>query len=358
MHTNSIYQVAVIGDGPSGLAAISELLGKGIKQIVWIGKEFKAGRLNHYRQVPSNTKVCLFLKYAERICKGAALPFDGKITELFKDLDPNGHCLLSCAADMVTLLSDRLRKPNESVQSIKEFAEKVVFKDLWSIHLSNQQIVQARAVILAVGSHPKAGFIHHRSVVDVDTALCKDRLVGIINKSDKIAVFGNSHSAMLIIKNLKEIGANPTCIYKHPPLYALYGVGNQIIYDNTGLKGVAAEWTRQHWAGLQKIRFHQEMKVDDFDHAIFATGFERNSTLQIEHENNVLKAGDLIKENGHLLDGQHHVIPGLFGVGIAFPGKDTYEHEGQMIVEDSVGLFKFCRHCEKEVSIILSYLQK
>lgn len=49
-----MYQAAVIGAGPGGLAAVLSLLDHGVKDIAWIDPTFGGGRLNElYREISS-----------------------------------------------------------------------------------------------------------------------------------------------------------------------------------------------------------------------------------------------------------------------------------------------------------------
>lgn len=54
---NSIYQVAVIGAGPAGIKAVSELAAQDIFPILWIDPQFECGELYNYQHIMSNTEV-------------------------------------------------------------------------------------------------------------------------------------------------------------------------------------------------------------------------------------------------------------------------------------------------------------
>lgn len=103
----------VVGGGAAGIAVLGSLLERiGHGKIAWVDTEFKGGRINRkYREVPSNTKVGLFLAYAQ-----ATKPFleviektpkPNAVTQL-EELPQDSTCLLAYAGDMLKLLSDGL----------------------------------------------------------------------------------------------------------------------------------------------------------------------------------------------------------------------------------------------------------
>jgi hypothetical protein len=105
----------VVGGGAAGIAVLGSLLEKiDHGKISWVDTEFGGGRINRkYREVPSNTKVGLFLAYAQ-----ATQPFleaientpkPNAITAL-EELPQDSTCSLAYAGDMLKLLSDGLVK--------------------------------------------------------------------------------------------------------------------------------------------------------------------------------------------------------------------------------------------------------
>lgn len=52
-----LYQFAVIGAGPAGIEAVSELAAADLFPILWIDPEFDCGEMKHYRNISSNNDV-------------------------------------------------------------------------------------------------------------------------------------------------------------------------------------------------------------------------------------------------------------------------------------------------------------
>ena len=354
------FDVAVIGGGPAGVAVIGELLYQGILNIVWFDPEPEsAGRLDNYHQVPSNTKVGLFVKYGRHVGRVLEDP-DAHVAALTK-LDPLKNCPLKYAADMVRSVKQGLRgKCKRLIDETVFDVEKCSLDQDFLVKTANFE-ARAKTVILATGCHPKSPLFDNGKSIDLDVALDPSRLAEEIQKRKvtHVFVYGNSHSGVLVMKNLDALQVPFTCIHKRDPLYALYlNDCEQIIYDNTGLKGVAAEWCRANWDRIDK---HCDLstRIPDDAHVISAIGFERNRGVTITTSGNTsFGIEDLIRVDSGRLAYKSKIIDGLYGVGIAFPGKDVYSYNGETIEEYSVGLWKFCRHIEKDVVDILAYLRR
>jgi hypothetical protein len=60
------YEAVVVGAGPAGITCVGNLLERQLAPILWVDDRFDGGRINRlYREVPSNTKVKLFIDFAE-----------------------------------------------------------------------------------------------------------------------------------------------------------------------------------------------------------------------------------------------------------------------------------------------------
>ena len=156
--SNFTYKAAVIGAGPAGLACVGNLLDRLVptERILWIDPKFCAGRLDSYPAVPSNTKVCLFTKFAQE-CRSFGdddLPI---LKKLLTDFDGQKGCQLKFVADLCKELTDRIRS-NPRVESVKESVGELEYsKDLnvWTIRTEEGTIFQSENVLLATGSQPK-----------------------------------------------------------------------------------------------------------------------------------------------------------------------------------------------------------
>ena len=166
--------------------------------------------------------------------------------------------------------------------------------------------------------------------------------------------------------------------------YAKDMEGGWILYDNTGLKGQAAEWARKNleedaftsspvqkvitklWTPMAdgKETAVYEAELPECTHIVQAIGYKRDdlprltikehpeaspTPLATEHDNLNGRFFDKSKisiPTGESKNCNLDHIPGLFGAGIAFPEKvvDPLGNE-----EHAVGLWKFMRYLKEVV---------
>lgn len=148
-----------------------------------------------------------------------------------------------------------------------------------------------------------------------------------------MGVFGSSHSAVLVLANLAKAKQIHN-FYRSPHLYAVE-MGNWILFDNTGLKGFAAGWAREHLDGHLPKNLKRTLVSDPTfkevlamcTKVIYAVGFEKRAIPIIEPYPNAT-----YQENVGV------IAPGIFGLGIAYPQAqlDPFGHK-----EYRVGLWKF-----------------
>ncbi|KAL0048969.1 hypothetical protein WJX82_003445 [Trebouxia sp. C0006] len=238
-------QNLVVGAGPAGYAVVSNLLDAGSQPIAWVDPEFRSGRLASYLDVPSNTKVKMFKKFATTpscMSKGAETA-----VEDFKDKDPEKGCQLAAAQSMVVRLSEALHQHHaDKVKARRGVISSLALSNgIWDI---NQGLLTADRVFLATGSHPRDDQLYPGpTVVPLDDALIPSKLSGQVTPDDTVCVVGSSHSAILVLMNLLEMKNGPRVVNLHRSSlkYAKFRDDGTIILDNTGLKGSAAEWARE-----------------------------------------------------------------------------------------------------------------
>lgn len=162
-------------------------------------------------------------------------------------------------------------------------------------------------------------------------------------------MFGSSHSAILVIKELVTQGVSKIINFYQSPLRYAIEMGDYILHDNTGLKGTTAAWAREFMHTLPTEKLLQVVSnaenVEHFlpqcDKAIYAVGFEHRHLPFIE-------GVSPINYEPHT----GIIAPGLFGLGIAFP---ELEINPLGMEEYRVGLRKFMDYATRMVPIWLQY---
>lgn len=229
--------------------------------------------------------------------------------------------------------------------------------------------VSASLLVLCIGSTPRGIPIAVPNLemekISLDVALTPSKLTHRIPKNAVVGVVGSSHSAILVLLNLFKLAftSHPNLRVKwftrSPLLYAEYKEG-YILYDNTGLKGQAADFARENLedsrlrtspAGkyIEKVdcskheQAQYEKHLPQCSYIIQATGFVTNTMPMLARDGASLEVRyDALQGGFHGKDGK--AAPGLFGAGIAFPERVT-DPEGN--VEYSVGLWKFMKYLKR-----------
>lgn len=407
----------VVGAGPAGVAVVGNLLERQLGNIAWIDPSFESGRVNRkYREVPSNTKVSLFQAYATSLAPFRSViestPRPNAFTTLAK-LDQEKTCHLHYAADMIRGLTDGLIKMdqvhacqgfvtaaslNSRVNTVtaqlssrygdnnlneSKLTNPKTDQAKWTVHVKSStedlQIETAR-LILCTGSHPTNLPVPIPGLsiktLDLDTVLKPSLLETTLptKSSTTIAVIGASHSAILALLNLVKLAqsSHPHLRVKwftrHPLRYAEYMDG-WILRDNTGLKGLAADFAREQLedgvlgtseagkviskvdcsGGKEKEMRMYEEHLPGCEFITQAVGFTRDPLPRlVEEGKGEALSMEFDHESGAFYEsvGDKKKIPGLFGAGIAFPQRvvDPYGN-----VEYAVGFFKFMKFLKKVV---------
>ncbi|KAI0970735.1 hypothetical protein F4678DRAFT_100983 [Xylaria arbuscula] len=392
----------VVGAGPGGITVLGNLLEHGTelrpeeRKLVWVDPHFQGGRVNaSYREVPSNTKVGLFVQFANDVLPFGAIvkatPQPNALTAL-QELPQDQGCTLSYAADMCLMLTRGLIV-HPGVQSHRGKVTSATLDErsnLWTVGFDDGQHVTTPKIALCTGSAPVSKPLpiiekidqQSLSPVDLDVALTPSILATTFDPAANttVAVIGASHSAILVLMNLVSLASS-----SHPHLRIKWFTRNKLRYaeymdgwilrDNTGLKGQAAEWARQNlddetfsnspvskvitkvWtAGKEEAAYRAVFP--GCTHIVQAVGYARNplprleviekdggpaKPLQVVYDN---LSGRFYNQDGSKTGPEGKYVPGLFGAGIAFPERVTDPHGN---VEYAVGFWKFMKFVKKVV---------
>jgi hypothetical protein len=337
----------VVGAGPAGIAAVGKLLDQGVspRSIGWMDPHFQVGDLGKkWHQVSSNTQVELFSRFLFD-CK--AFNYQKRPQPFPLDhLNPEDTCLLEYIVKPLEWVTNHLKK---TVQSIEAVALALQLKNnQWEIKTERESLF-AKNVILAMGSEEKTLPLTGPETIPLSTALHKKNLEKAVSCDDTVGVFGSSHSAVLILANLEELKVKKIInFYRSPHQYAVF-LKDWTLFDNTGLKGFAANWAKKHLDGVLPNNLSRILTSDHtFSEAfslcnkvIYAVGFERRKIPVLEQ----FEKMDYNDKTGI-------IAPGLFGFGIAFP---QAQFDPLMNLEHRVGLWKFMDYLNTILPIWLSY---
>ncbi len=340
------FQWCVIGAGPAGIAAVGKLLDYDIpaQEILWIDDEFKVGSLGaKWHNVSSNTTVQLFLDFLNECC---AFKFDERKQHFqLEKIDPYHTCKLVNIIEPLQWISNHLSQWVTSFQGI--VGGLAINNRCWDITVG-KHMFRATNVILAIGAEPDRLSYKNVKEIVLEDALNYNQLKQCCDNVDSVAVFGSSHSAIIIIRYLVELGLGRIVNFYQSPIKFALPMGGWTLFDNTGLKGTAADWARENILGKipENLYRYQATKqnigiyLDGCDRVIYAVGF---------HPRVIEVAGMAgLRHNVH----NGIIAPGLFGFGIAFP-KQTVDPFGNR--EESVGLWKFMMHINTVLPIWLRY---
>ncbi len=218
-----IYKWAVVGSGPAGIAAVGKLLDHKVapEQILWIAPEFQVGDLGLlWRNVSSNTKVKYFTGF---LLEASSFGYNKFASNYFlSQLDPEHTCTLN---EVVEPLQEITKHLAQQVTTQKTMAHQLSLADrCWSL-VTHLGIFQAESVILATGSVPSSLNYPGIDVLAFDTAIDRKKLEKSISLDKTYAVFGSSHSAIIILRHLVELGVKKVINFLSITLSLCYRYG-------------------------------------------------------------------------------------------------------------------------------------
>lgn len=344
-HPLATYQAdwLVVGAGPAGISAVAALRDARIspEKIIWIDQSFNVGALGqHYKKVIANSTRKTFFNFF-----GLSKQFR-RFAAYYNQLNKphKKDCLLGEIVKPLDIISHKLRQEVASYTGIITNLTYDQENKYWVGHLPEIKLV-AKKVILATGSHPKK--LEHHSPgkqIPLEIALNKKLLRQALPSQQGIVVFGSSHSAALVLKNLIEIGcSNIVHIFKHNLRFREKTPAGEV-FPFSGLKGPVATWAHknlltQPLATIKRIHCDEPTSKEILNTCtaiIDAVGFEANPIPVNPQE--LYPNPSPAQELG----------PHLYGVGIAFPEKirDAYGNE-----ESAIGLLSFMQTLKRNIPL-------
>jgi len=362
------FKATVIGAGPSGLAIMGQLLSKKIFPILWIDPNFNGGKMAHYRKVPANTRGKFFVNFMKECPAYNEFIEDqnnkNNPIDIFNGLDLNVPPSLSKAYDMCNSLTKNIENYyNKDVFMQKNLVEKLTFDENynWKISTNEGNNYFTEKIILANGSQPRKyeGLYKEKIEIPLEVLVNDDheKLEKFVGENDTIGVIGSSHSSILALKHLESLPNPPKkihCFYREKIRYAVH-TDEGIIYDNIGLKGKAAEWSKDYLEqGKSKIIQMHFMESLEQEKEIYdkylskctkiapMIGWSRNSIPIYIKKNGEIKEINNLDYNGVNLrlteGGNENYLNNIWGIGIAYP-RHVRDLSGIMGMD--VGIFKF-----------------
>lgn len=345
-NTDKKYAWAVIGAGPAGIASVGLLLDTGVsgEDILWIDPDFQAGDFGKYwGEVNSNTRVTLFRKFLLGVDSFDYAKRDKEF--LFDRFDDAGFTELQHVTAPLLWVTEKLLQKVMVHRGV--VTSLTVAEGAWDIH-TNHGAFSAEKVILATGADPKS--LDHPGItpISLSDGLTPSLLKEKCLPEDVVAVFGSSHSAMIIIRNLIEAGVKQIVNFYLSPLRYAVIFDDWILYDDTGLKGDTAKWVRENISQkcLPQITRHlateenKDLYLPHCNKAVYAVGFQQRHIpipgVSLAHYD---------QSNGI-------IAPGLFGTGIGFPVIVTDPFGRQ---EANVGLWKFLKNMRRTLPLWQRY---
>lgn len=365
--SKNIVEYLIIGAGPAALCLIPQLLKAKMDpaSIMWVDPRFSLGDfggiLSEGSSVPGNTAVSSYRQVIEGIYHALPAvrppPFP---VFAFDKLSPSMVPSLKIAAEPLLYISTQLENIVHPIRGIATKVEKSLNYFITEIIQANNQplILRSKRVILAIGAQPKTlslpSSCAHIITVKPEIAFIYSQLKHYMESQkniSRVAVIGSSHSAALASMHLLQLGCRVKQFMNKKYLFAQTKIapdGSRFTqFDNTGLKGEVATFTRKlingdfpylenHFTSvlIEDKKQAQLLLTDHLphcSHVITAIGYEARPSVTV----NGLSVSEL-KHNSYTTEFSE--IPGLFGIGIAFP-QQKKAVSGE--IEFAVGVSKF-----------------
>lgn len=300
-----IYKYCVIGCGATGSFILASLPKSELSQTILISPEIGGDLLYSYGEVTANLTKSQLITSMKKISSWSSNSFE--ILDKYKD----DECpkLSDLALQVLTYTKPLLKEIGEFVQTKLNFLENN--SDCYSLH-TNFGIYKSKKVILCNGANNKQLDFPIPSI-PFQVALTPNLLKAVVKPTDRIALFGTSHSGTLIMKNLKDLEVeHVTAFYntEKPFYYARDGFSEGIKHESAKIADEISAKSWKHTPELVNTINTSKLfkELNKADYVIYAIGFEPRNNFKTNFD---------LKFNHDELT--FETQPNLFGFGIGYP---------------------------------------
>jgi len=331
-----MFKIAIVGLGPAGIFTLASLPEEILPETLVLERSCIGGDMSSlYGGVIANITKEWFMKTLKTIPKWADQSFPE--FDAYEDKEPPK------LADVCKILR-RLIKPDIQKAHLHttSLSNLIQTEEGWSL-VTPKETYRAKKVILCLGATPKTMDLP-LPTIPLPIALAVDQLTHVVAPTDTIVVFGTSHSGVLVLKNLKQLGCrNVFAVYRGKDPFTIST--NEAMGEGLKLSGalVANEIKNNEWGDLVPTLIN----YDDFAriyrilskaHAvIYAIGFEPRTFTYTNKDGTCVPLTD--------------TTPGVYGFGIGRPriGKTA---AGEIFTD--IGFEGFIKAIQAELPDILS----
>ena len=316
------YDITIVGYGITGMIVLAILQHKiPTLRVAIIDPYFDGGALmREYGSIISNTHFIKAINALKLIDPNYTIPQE------FTNYDENKTTPLYI---LVHLLKEFITMKYDIYQTKVSSIEQNIIKN------EDKTQIQSKIIILCQGSTPKT-LQTELPVIPLFIALNKEQLQKYLRPSNKVILFGTSHSGTLILENLEQLNIKTTAIYtkENPFYFAKHGEYDGIKEDAERIAESILNNTYKHVELLSIKNVDTIIKATKkATYAIYAIGF------QGRHINSTL---DLSKYDPHT----GKISDTIWGFGIAYPSiaPDNIHYD--------VGIYSFVEHILKQIENI------
>ena len=351
----------IVGGGLSGIISICVIYNRfPSNTILWIDKDnFNGGDLSLYPEVYANTPIKTMIKFFSELYDMINITKERSIIDVS---EPDSWCTLGVYHKDLLKLSSLLLKLN-NVSFINDNVNEIKRIDnLWKLQCINGNESEdyneyvCDKIVLATGCNQKT-LIYDTPAIPIYNALNIHKLIELDNNKNitnkKIVVFGNSHSGILILKNLVDMKCkNISCVYKRHICIPYYNKNTNTIEINeqTGLRGIALEWVNKNIyptnkTNIQFIKYDNDNLqtiINEADYLIYAIGLEQRQIPIINTCPNEQDKTKICYKNIAYNPHTGLICENIYGIGVAFPDyyfRGTYQCK--------IGMYEFLEQTRK-----------